>query len=1140
MPTCSHCGQENPDIAKFCLACATPLAKAPSSGAEERKVVTVLFCDLVGFTAASEAADPEDVRARIRPYHARLRQEIEGYGGTVEKFIGDAVMAVFGAPVAHEDDPERAVRAGLRILEAIQELNEGAPGLELSVRIGINTGKAVVALGARPELGEGMVTGDVVNTASRLQGVAPVGGIVVGEGTYRATKPVFEYHALQAVAVKGKAEPVPVWEALAARARFGVDVTRTHETPLVGRELELRLLTDTFERAVRDSSAQLVTVVGEPGVGKSRLVAELFTHIDSLSDLITWRQGRSLPYGEGITFWALGEIVKAQAGILESDPPEVADAKLAECVQVLVPDEAERAWFRSRLGPLVGLESTSSAVREESFAAWRRFLEGVAAAGPMVIVLEDLHWADQPMLEFTEHLVEYATDVPLMVVGTARPELYDRYPGWAGGKRNTTTISLSPLREEDTARLVSALMHQAVLPAETQALLLERAGGNPLYAEEFIRMLTDRGLIDERGRLSGDPSVVPFPEGIQALIAARLDTLAPERKALLYDASVIGKVFWSGAVAAMGNRDEPEVRVGLHELSRKELIRPARVSSVEGEAEYSFWHALVRDVAYVQIPRAQRAERHRKAAAWIEELAGDRVADHAELLAHHFLIAMELLEASGRTADLGPIQESARRYLTMAGDRAMSLDVAKALQRFRSALDLTPEDHPDRPGILAKLAEALYQSAHFEEAETFYREAMEEFRAQGDAIGASDAARGLGAVLGTRGDVAGAGKLFAEAVSELEQLPPSAALARAVVTSAGTHMMAGRYSEAVAEADRAISLARSAGAVELEVRALDFKGASRVSLGDIGGVADQRRALEEALRAGFGRTTVVIYNNLGDSIRFVEGPGSALATFREGIAFAESRGLEEAGTHIRAESIDPLIDLGKWDEGTDVALELVALFKETGDLYGEAFAEGRRAYVLAERGEALDEEHLLTKGREIGDTQILVPILVAVAIAQSMADDTGNAIRLVSEALEVTARGATYTRAGSLTDLVRVAVVSSNLGLAESLQAGVDEPLPRFQHALASARAMLAEARGDLQGALDRYGDAAERWSAFGLVFEHAHALFGQGRCLVALGQSIEAAQPLGEARRVFSGLRASPYVADVDKWLERATALTS
>jgi class 3 adenylate cyclase len=322
MPTCPNCGEESPEAFRFCPHCGTSLQPSPQSDVEERKVVTVLFCDLVEFTAASDQADPEDIRARIRPYHARLREVIEGYGGTVEKFIVDAVMAVFGAPVAHEDDPERAVRAGLRILEAIEELNQADPVLGLQVRIGITTGEAVVALGARPEQGEGIVTGDVVNTASRLQAVAPTGGIVVGEQTYRATLGVFDYQPLDAATVKGKAEPIPIWRALSARARFGTDLTRTHATAMVGREVERGLLTGLFERSVRDRSVQLVTVVGEPGVGKSRLVAELFAHVDSTPDPVRWRQGRCLPYGEGITFWALGEIVKAEAGILESDSPE--------------------------------------------------------------------------------------------------------------------------------------------------------------------------------------------------------------------------------------------------------------------------------------------------------------------------------------------------------------------------------------------------------------------------------------------------------------------------------------------------------------------------------------------------------------------------------------------------------------------------------------------------------------------------------------------------------------------------------------------------------------------------------------------------------------------------------------------------
>ncbi|HXJ64130.1 MAG TPA: adenylate/guanylate cyclase domain-containing protein, partial [Actinomycetota bacterium] len=444
MRTCPTCGEENPDRARFCLACGADLdhAAAAPAASEERKVVSVLFVDLVGFTQASDAADPEDVRARLRPYHAALKREIERFGGTVEKFIGDAVMAVFGAPVAHEDDAERAVRAALRILDAIPELNEEHPGLDLAVRAAVNTGEAVVSLGARPERGEGIVAGDVVNTASRLQGAAPVGGVVVGEITHRATHDVFAYEELEPVAVKGKQEPVPLWRAIEARGRFGVDVERPR-TPFVGREEDLVLLQQTLLRSIRDPSVQLVTVVGEPGVGKTRLVAEFQAWVDDLPDIVTWRQGRCLPYGDGVTFWALGEIVKALAGILESDGPTEAAAKLSRCVDGLAED-ADREWLRARLAPLIGLEDTGSTDRSESFAAWRTFLELVAASGPLTLVLEDLHWADPAMLEFVDELVEWSSGVPLTVVCTARPELHELHPGWGGGKRNSVTLSLTP------------------------------------------------------------------------------------------------------------------------------------------------------------------------------------------------------------------------------------------------------------------------------------------------------------------------------------------------------------------------------------------------------------------------------------------------------------------------------------------------------------------------------------------------------------------------------------------------------------------------------------------------------------------------------------------------------------------------
>ena len=455
------------------------------------------------------------------------------------------------------------------------------------------------------------MTGDVINTAARLQGVAPADGVAVSEPTYQATERVFEYEVLEPVVVKGKAQPLALYRPLRARADFGREVTRTHTTPLVARDLETSLLTGTFERAVQQRSCQLVMLVGEAGIGKSRLCAELARNVDTRPGLFRWRQGRCLPYGEGIAFWALGEIVKAESGILESDSPQAADAKLER----VVPDEdPDRSWLRARLAPLVGLPA-EPASQEESFTAWRRVLESWAAGRETVLVFEDLHWADDALLSFLEHLADWAEGVPLLVLCTARPELYEGHPTFGANARNAQRINLSPLTDGETARLIGSLLEREVLPDETQQTLLERAGGNPLYAEEFVRLLGDRGLGE----------AVEVPGSVQALIAARLDTLSPERKSLLQDAAVVGKVFWTGALAQMGGCDARGVDEALHELSRKELVRPFRTSSMDAEAEYGFWHVLVRDVCYQQIPRAGRAARHQAAAAWLEGKAGERV-----------------------------------------------------------------------------------------------------------------------------------------------------------------------------------------------------------------------------------------------------------------------------------------------------------------------------------------------------------------------------------------------------------------------------------------------------------------------------------------------------------------------------------
>jgi class 3 adenylate cyclase len=626
---------------------------AAGTSRRERKVVTVVFCDLVGFTSRAESMDPEDVEALLRPYHQRVRGELERHGGTVEKFIGDAVMALFGAPIAHEDDPERAVRAALAIRDFALE-----DGLEL--RVGITTGEALIQLDAQPEAGEGMASGDVVNTAARLQSAAPVNGIVVDETTYRATRPVIDYEAAQPVEAKGKAEPILIWTAHAAHSRFGVDTAHEARSELVGRHRELGIVRETFERARHERTPQLLTVVGVPGIGKSRMVYELFAGIVVPDpDLITWRQGRCLAYGDGITMWALGEIVKAQAGVLEQDSADEIAAKINRAVEDTLAGSGDEARVGSHLLALFGLSAEAQLGgdrRNEAFAAWRRFLEGLAEQRPLVLVFEDIHWADESLLDFLDELVEWVTDVPLLVVATARPELLERRPNWGGGKLNATTLALSPLTDDQTALLLGHLLGKPLLEADSQRALLERAGGNPLYAEQFAELYVEQGSTDQ----------LPLPETLQGIIAARLDALPEADKSLLQDAAVVGKVFWASSIG----RDPAAATASLHSLERKGFVRRQRRSSLEGESEFAFAHALVRDVSYGQIPRADRARRHRAVAEWIDGLG--RPEDHSEMLAYHWSTALEFVRASG--GDDADVAERTRLALRAAGDRAFALN----------------------------------------------------------------------------------------------------------------------------------------------------------------------------------------------------------------------------------------------------------------------------------------------------------------------------------------------------------------------------------------------------------------------------------------------------------------------------------
>jgi len=1097
---CPSCGEENPERARFCLACGAPLGARVLG--EERKTVSVLFVDLVAFTARSDAADPEDVRATLQPYHERVREELGRFGGTVEKFVGDAVMAVFGAPVSHEDDAERAVRAGLRILEATDEL-----GLE--VRAAVATGEAVVQLGARPEAGEGIATGDVVNTASRLQGAAAPGTLVVGELTFRATRARIDYEELEPVELKGKSGQVPLWRALSARSRFGVDVEIGGSTLFVGRDHELALLRETYARVRRDETVQLVTLVGEPGVGKTRILRELAQWLDDQPDLVYWRQGRCLPYGEGITFWALGEIVKAQAGILESDTSEEAAAKLAAAAADAVP-AADREWVQARLAALVGSSEAATASREETFTAWRIFLEGVAAVRPLVMLVEDIHWADAALLEFLDHVLEWSTGVPLLVLCTARPELYDRHPGWGGGKRNSTTVGLGPLSQDETAHLVASLLERPVLPAETQAVLLDRAGGNPLYAEEFARMLTDRGGFD---------ADTPVPETVQALIAARIDTLAPATKAVLHDAAVVGKVFWAETVAALGAHAEDGLPELLNELVRKELIRPARVSSMEGAREFSFWHLLVRDVAYGQIPRRDRARKHVDVARWLEQTIGERVADQAELLANHYTEALQLARAAG-DGDTTELAVSTRRFLQLAGDRAARLDTARAVTYYEEALELWPASDPDRLLVVRGLVRMLSEVGRAEESRDLAERELAALEARADPIAVGALRSVLGHIYFTFGDLERARKEVGLAVTILEGQPPTPELVFAYSRVGAREMFDEHWPTAIEICQKALVLAGELGVEERDANlARQMLAVSRIGSGDLDGFAALEDAIERGEAAGLSNVAVA-YVNLGSCRFWAFGPEAALEAYDKARDSARRRGSWSQYQWAQAESLWALHDLGRWDEVLRIGDEVLA-----ADPMRQvtAMVEPMRARVLAQRGDmdAADAACARVLGlvREIGIAQVVgpaLPITAAVALARG---ERAEALALLRELAE---RGeeSPGLRVWYLNEAVRAAVALGDRALGEKLAANIEPVIAREQHAVLGAQAILAEAAGEPERAAELYRQVAERWGAYGYVVERAHALAGLGRCA---GDQTAAA----EARGVFESLGVRAPLAD-------------
>jgi class 3 adenylate cyclase len=629
VPQCLACGEQNLEGARFCSACGTALTVEPA--VEERKVVSVLFVDLVDFTSRSDQADPEDVRAMLVPYDIRVKSEIESFGGVVEKFIGDAVMAVFGAQVSHGDDAERAVRAGLRVLDAIQELNEEDPALDLTVRAAVNTGEAIVDARQQPDIAQGLAHGDVVNTASRLQTGAPPGRLVVGEETYWATRTVIAYEPVEPILAKGKRKPLAAWlalEALTAPAERAASAA-----PMVGRDRELELFRRTWESVITERRPDLVTVIGPPGIGKTRLTREFVGLVEPSGTRVL--RGRSLPYGGSSGYRAFSQQVKDVAGIFESDPPADARAKLTAAVTELC-GSTDGPEVADHLAVLIGLGGDRVADRQPLFFAARRFVEDLASRQPLLLVFEDIHWADASQLDLLESLASRVRDVPVMFLALARPELLDSRPTWGAGLMSHTSMQLYPLSSDEARTLAGHLLPMLSGLRGAADRVVITAEGNPLFIEELVASLAER--VDE--------ATEELPTNVRSTIAARLDTLPAAARGALLDAAVIGKVFWRGALQALdATRSAAELEDALDMLESRDFIHRESGSQIQGDHEYLFKHMLIREVAYATLPRAARRGRHAAVARFIESAAGERIEEAAALLAHHWQEAGDVDQA---------------------------------------------------------------------------------------------------------------------------------------------------------------------------------------------------------------------------------------------------------------------------------------------------------------------------------------------------------------------------------------------------------------------------------------------------------------------------------------------------------------
>jgi class 3 adenylate cyclase/tetratricopeptide (TPR) repeat protein len=1125
MIVCQACGAECAEGSRFCSACGAAIAA--EGHRSERKIVTVMFCDLVGFTGITERADPEDVDDLLRAFGALVRDVTASFGGIVEKFIGDAAVAVFGVPAAHEDDPERAVRAGLRLVERMDE----APVVgetRARVRIGINTGRALIHLDVDPQSGQGFVVGDAVNTAARLQGVAPPMGVVVGEATHGLTAELFEYEPLAPVELKGKSAPTSLWLARRPLTRTGLE-GRATRTEMIGRGEEMARLTRHIDEVAAGLPPRMVLVLGEAGIGKSRLIYELSRYADGLPQLFSWRTGVCPPFGQAAPFLALAQIVRAHAAIVDSDGVDDIVRKL----DVMLSESGDKDWLVARLRPLLGIDAPVAS-QEENTAAWAQVLEELAARGPAVLVFEDLHWADDGLLHFLAGLMDHLAQVPLLVLATARPELLERAPDVAASGPRSSRLRVRSLERRHLEHLAEVLLADAGLPAHLRDEVRRRCGGNPLYIEEFVRFLAESA--DAR-RGWGPDTPAGVPETLEALIAARLDVLAPECKTVLGDASAIGLEFWRGAIGAMEHCEPDALDVELQELVDRELVRRLPTSSVRDDAEFTFRHAMTRDVAYRQLPRAVRAAKHADVATWLEETAGDRRDDIAAVLAHHWVTALELSRATRQEQLAAATLEPAIASLTRAGDRSLALDVTIAEGRYRHALDLTAADSPRRPLLLVRWARALLDGGRIGDSLGAFDEGIGGLRRGADPSATALALGHYSTALSLAGDMERAGHVLQEALAMLGE-ERSATRVELLGHWASHCMVMANEDEAARAAGQALELADQLG-LPTPVRALVARAGYRCGTCDERGFDDYAAALAAAGAQGLGRETSVIYFDWAEDTGNAHGPRAALPRYREGLRFASSRKDRAMTFSLRYGIVRDLFRSGQWTKALTEARDLAPQLEAARNLAELGYLRAVQASLLVAQGHV--EEALIflptleEAGGGRGEPLLRAACLVSAAGIRLSIGEPDAARRLLQRCVELPGLTKEYIFDWHVPGAMRHAVAVREPALARRLAAIAVPGRPLHRCVGPTARALLCEQAGEADSADRHFEEAAARWRELEVPFELALALLGQGRCLLALDRSPDAATPLGEALEILAGLGAGPHAEAARSLLSRA-----